>query len=157
MTKRLLFLAIFFGLISSACSQKTAENENNNIQESITADDRKIEEQPLNNSENNTGNLVFGNYVCTESVWNGPNKSPAYSYTQRGYFELKKDGTYRWLDNGGSGKYAYNTKTGEIKWLSGHLYDLGLKTSVFKKGKTVSQIDLIFTTDDQWECGCNNK
>ncbi|MEO6705879.1 MAG: hypothetical protein ABIN04_08540 [Ginsengibacter sp.] len=104
-----------------------------------------------------SGKLVFGNYVCTQSIWKGPNRTPAYSYVQKGYFELKNDGTYRWLDNGGTGKYSYNQQTGEIKWLSGHLFNMKIKNSSFEKGKKVSQITLNFSSDYRWECGCNNK
>lgn len=101
--------------------------------------------------------LVFGNYVCTETVWNGPNASPAYKYIEKGYFKLNNDGSYRWLDNGSTGKYTFNEKTGEIKWLSGHLASLKPQSSKFERGQKVSQINIKFLKDYSWECGCNNK
>lgn len=103
------------------------------------------------------GKLVFGNYNCTETVWNGPNANPPYSHPQKGYFELKSDGTYRWLDNGMTGKYSYNQKTGEINWLSGYLANMNAKTSQFQPGVNVSQITVNFSADYRWECGCNKK
>ncbi|WP_417429154.1 tetratricopeptide repeat protein [Halpernia sp.] len=139
-------------------AQKSSER---NIK-SVSADVETVKEINSTNSrvvslQNKTQELTYGNYVCTESIWNGPNKSPAYSYKQKGYFELKKNGTYRWLDNGGSGKYTFNGKSGEIKWLSGPLYNMKLKKSSYERGKKVSQINLKFFSDNQWECGCNIK
>lgn len=103
------------------------------------------------------GKLVFGNYNCTETVWNGVNASQPYSHPSKGYFELKNDGTYRWLDNGMTGKYSYNEKTGEITWLSGYLANMKAKTSQFQPGVNVSQITVNFSADYRWECGCNKK
>ena len=103
------------------------------------------------------GKLVWGNYVCTETVWNGPNASPAYSHLQKGYFELKSNGTYRWLDNGTTGKYKYNEKTGEIQWLSGHFANMKAKVAQFQPGVNVAQITVNFSDSYRWECGCNKK
>ena len=41
------------------------------------------------------GTLVPGNYTCHQSLWNGHNKSPAYSLQYKGYFALKFNGSYR--------------------------------------------------------------
>ncbi|AKD04040.1 hypothetical protein PKOR_14230 [Pontibacter korlensis] len=100
------------------------------------------------------GALVYGDYVCTETFWNGPNANPLYRYEDRGYFALKKDGTYRWLDNGGTGKYSYNSKTGAITWLSGPLKDKAPKASNYQPGTTVAQVTVDFE-GYSWECGCN--
>jgi hypothetical protein len=131
--------------------------KNNTGTDLKTSDESKPPKTSTVPQLNKVGKLMYGDYVCTESIWRGPNTSPAYSYVQKGYFELKNDGTYRWLDNGGSGKYSFNEQTGEIKWLSGHLFNMKIKNSSFEKGKKVSQITLKFSTDNQWECGCNNK
>jgi tetratricopeptide (TPR) repeat protein len=114
---------------------------------------------PATPSEKTTygGRLVFGNYVCTETVWNGPNANPPYSHPQKGYFELKPDGTYRWLDNGITGRYSYDEKTGNIKWLSGYLANMKAGTSQYKPGVNVSQITVNFSADYRWECGCDKK
>jgi tetratricopeptide (TPR) repeat protein len=100
------------------------------------------------------GALVYGNYVCDQSVWNGPNVSPAYRYEYKGYFALKKDGTYRWLDDGGTGKYSYNPKTGVITWLSGPMKSKGPKSSKYQKGTTVAQVTVAYN-GFTWQCGCN--
>lgn len=100
------------------------------------------------------GKLVFGNYMCTETVWNGPNASQPFQPVSKGYFELKSNGTYRWLDNGAQGKYSYNPKTGEIKWLTGHFANMKAKTSQFQPGKNISQITVNFSDSYRWECGC---
>lgn len=100
------------------------------------------------------GALVYGDYNCSETVWNGPNQSPAYRYISKGYFQLKDDGTYRWLDNGVTGKYTYDAKTGSIKFLSGHLAPT-VKTAQFQPGEKVAQITLNFSESYRWECGCN--
>jgi tetratricopeptide (TPR) repeat protein len=103
------------------------------------------------------GKLVYGNYNCRETVWNGPNAAQPYSFPQKGYFELKPDGTYRWLDNGKTGRYSYDAKTGNIKWLSGYLFDLQAKTSQFQGNKQVPQITVNFSADYRWECSCDKK
>ncbi|MDO6388698.1 hypothetical protein Q4E40_01080 [Pontibacter sp. BT731] len=100
------------------------------------------------------GALVYGNYTCDQSVWNGPNVSPAYRYDYKGYFALKKDGTYRWLDDGGTGRYSYNAKTGVITWLSGPMKGKAPKVSKYQKGTTVAQVTVEFD-GYTWQCGCN--
>ncbi|WP_210489214.1 hypothetical protein [Rufibacter aurantiacus] len=101
------------------------------------------------------GPLQYGNYTCHQSVWNGPNASPAYRFDYKGYFALKKDGTYRWLDNGGTGKYRYNPKTGAITWLSGPMKNNAPTSSRYQPGTKVAQVTVEFSKDYRWECGCN--
>lgn len=101
------------------------------------------------------GKLTIGNYVCTETVWNGPNTNPQFSYKNQGYFSLKADGTYRWLDNGVTGRYSYDAKTGSIKWLSGYLAGFKVKSTEFKPGEKVSSITINFSDSYRWGCGCN--
>jgi len=103
------------------------------------------------------GKLVFGNYNCTETVWNGPNAAQPYSHPQKGYIELKNNGTYRWVDNGTTGKYTYNEKTGAIKWVSGYLANMQAKTSQYQGSKQIPQITVNFSADYRWECGCSKK
>jgi tetratricopeptide (TPR) repeat protein len=103
------------------------------------------------------GKLVFGNYNCTETIWNGPNANPPYRNEPKGYFQLKSNGTYRWLDNGSTGRYTYNEKTGEIKFLSGYLANMKAKSGQFKNGINASQITVNFSKDYRWECGCDKK
>jgi tetratricopeptide (TPR) repeat protein len=101
------------------------------------------------------GKLVFGDYHCTVLVWNGPNASPAYRHDPKGYFELKANGTYRWLDDGATGGYSYDAKTGNLKWLSGHFAAAPPKVSLYQQGTTVAQITLEFSDNYRWQCGCN--
>jgi tetratricopeptide (TPR) repeat protein len=100
------------------------------------------------------GLLTYGKYTCHQSIWNGPNASPAYRFDYKGYFELRKDGTYRWLDDGGTGRYSYNAKTGAITWLSGPMKGQAPKSSKFQKGTTVAQVTVEFSENYRWECGC---
>ena len=98
------------------------------------------------------GALVWGNYTCHQTVYNGANASPAFSYKYHGYFELKKDGSYRWLDNGATGRYTYDAKTGNVKFTSGHL--ASAQSARYQKGTTTAQITVNFTDSYRWECGC---
>ncbi|HJY23641.1 MAG TPA: hypothetical protein VJ279_12185, partial [Hanamia sp.] len=101
------------------------------------------------------GNLLYGNYTCHVSVWNGPNVSPAYRYDYKGYFALKKDGSYRWLDDGATGKYTYDAATGELKWLSGHFKGYKPKITQYQPGNKTAQITITFSDNNRWECGCD--
>jgi tetratricopeptide (TPR) repeat protein len=103
------------------------------------------------------GKLVYGNYVCEQSVWRGPNMSPAYRYDYKGYIALKKDGTYRWLDDGGTGRYRYDAATGVITWLSGPMKSQAPKSTKYQPGTTVAQISVSFSEYSNWQCGCNKK
>jgi Tfp pilus assembly protein PilF len=98
------------------------------------------------------GALVYGNYTCHQSVYNGAGVSPAYSYKYHGYFALKPDGTYRWLDNGATGRYSYDAKTGTVKFLTGQLATA--QSARYQKGTTTAQITVNFTDSYRWECGC---
>ncbi len=100
------------------------------------------------------GKLVYGNYTCHQSVWNGPNASPAYSYKYHGYFQLRKDGTYRWLDDGATGRYSYDEKTGKITWLSGYFKSAPPKSSLYRTDPKVPQVTVTFSDSYKWECGC---
>jgi len=104
------------------------------------------------------GKLVYGDYACTQTVWNGSNTTGGFGPPiAKGYFALKSNGTYRWLDNGGSGTYRYDEKTGNITWLSGPLRDKQIKSSQYKPAQTYAQITLNFSESVRWECGCKMK
>lgn len=101
------------------------------------------------------GKLVYGTYVCSETVWSGSNTNGGFQPPiQRGSFSLKPDGTYRWLDNGNTGRYRYNAQTGNVTWLSGPLLEKQVRTSQFQPGKNIAQITLNFSESYRWECGC---
>lgn len=101
------------------------------------------------------GALTMGAYVCKQTIWNGPNAVPQFSYQTHGTLHLKADGTYRWLDNGKTGRYSYDAKTGNIKWLSGHMAGYDVKSSVYQPNEKVPQITVSFTDTYRWECGCS--
>ena len=95
------------------------------------------------------GKLVLGSYVCDYQQYQGNNGfGAAYKSVYQGYFLLKADGTYRWLDNGGNGKYSYDAKTGKITWLSG-------QSTTFTDGQKVASIKVKFSDNYTWGCGCN--
>lgn len=104
------------------------------------------------------GKLVYGSYVCDYMQYQGNQIGgfgAAYKPVYKGYFLLKADGTYRWLDNGGTGKYRYDAKTGKITWLSGHLKTLNPIATIFTDGQKVAEIDVKFNDSYTWGCGCN--
>ncbi|GAB3857214.1 hypothetical protein GCM10028822_30550 [Hymenobacter terrigena] len=103
------------------------------------------------------GTLLFGNYTCTVTVYNGPNASPAFRNDYRGYFLLRPNGTYRWLDNGGEGRYSYNPATGLITWLSGR-FEANQGQTIYKvlpSGNGQATVNLVDNL--RWECGCKKK
>ena len=104
------------------------------------------------------GKLVYGSYACDYMQYQGNNIgsfTPAYKAVYKGYFVLKPDGTYRWLDNGGTGKYSYNPTTGVITWLSGHLKTLKPVKTTFTNGEKVASISIEMSDSYRWGCGCN--
>lgn len=100
------------------------------------------------------GKLVYGNYTCHVSVWNGPNISPAYRQDYKGYFALKKDGTYRWLDDGVTGRFSYDAKTGTVTWLSGEFKTSLKKIGKFKTDGKYATITIEMAENYKWNCGC---
>jgi tetratricopeptide (TPR) repeat protein len=116
---------------------------------------KKIESKPATKIVYG-GTLKMGKYTCHVTRWNGPNVSPAYRYDYEGYFELRKDGTYRWQDDGPVGKYKYNITTGEITWLSGYFKSAAPKSSLYQADKKVPQVTVKYTDNYKWECGCKN-
>jgi len=117
---------------------------------------KKIKPTPVTKVVNG-GQLIYGDYNCTQAVWNGPNRSPAYSYPPKGYFALKANGTYRWLDNGDSGKYKYDPVTGNITWLSGEFQISGAKSSTYQISGQTAQITINYSDSYRWECACKKK
>ncbi|MBS1638458.1 MAG: hypothetical protein JST94_04220 [Bacteroidetes bacterium] len=107
------------------------------------------------------GILIFGNFTCTQTVYNGNYNSRAgastFSNVYKGNFQLYANGTYRWLDNGSTGKYSYNATSGEIKWLSGYFFNTKPQATIFQPSSNVAQITINFSDSYRWECGCNKK
>lgn len=119
---------------------------------------QKAKQPATTQSNSNTtkgGKLVLGTYVCTHTVWRGAGINGGFAPPeQKGSFTLLANGTYRWLDNGGTGRYRYDAATGNLTWLSGPLADKQVKSSGFQPGKSIAQITLNFSNNYRWECGC---
>ncbi len=120
----------------------------------IPSNKTKNEEAIITINTNFDNALVYGEYKCSQSIWNGPNKSPAYSFKDKGYFTLRANGTYKWLDNGETGKYKYDAKKGTIEWLSGYLASAAPKSTQYKINKETTQMTINFTDSYRWECSC---
>ena len=103
------------------------------------------------------GALVYGNYMCSQTVYRGANATPAYGYVEKGYYNLKPDGTYRWLENGPTGRDSYNSTTGTITWLSGYLKNNGIKSTKYQRNNKSGQMTLTYSENYTWQCGCNKK
>jgi hypothetical protein len=113
----------------------------------------KKEEKPV--TEKVGGPLVFGNYNCHYQQYQGAGAIVAYKSIPQGYFRLNADGTYRWLDNGETGKYKYDAKTGTITWLSGYFAKSQPVSTVYKPGEKVASIKVEMRKNYTWGCGCN--
>jgi tetratricopeptide (TPR) repeat protein len=104
------------------------------------------------------GQLVFGEYTCHYNRYNGANVYPMFTPQYQGYFLLRSNGTYRWLDNGGEGRYNYNSTTGALTWLSGPLADKKPKSTVYMvQASGNGQATITFNDVIRWECGCEKK
>ena len=104
------------------------------------------------------GALVFGNYVCSETVWNGPNAVPAFRREYRGYFALRSDGTYRWLDNGATGRYRYDPQSGVVTWLSGFFAGGGApRSTVYRRSGDDGLMSITFSDTLRWNVICEKK
>ena len=101
------------------------------------------------------GTLVFGNYNCHYQQYQGAGAIVAYKSIPQGYFQLNANGTYRWLDNGETGKYKYDAKTGKITWLSGFFAKSKPVSTVYKPGEKVASIKVEMRKNYTWGCGCN--
>ena len=101
---------------------------------------------------------MYGNYVCSETIWNGPNRSPAFRSEYRGYFALKADGTYRWLDDGETGRYRYDSATGVDTWLSGRFAGGGaLQSTVYRRDGADGLMTINFSDTLRWNVICEKK
>lgn len=99
------------------------------------------------------GDLVTGDYACDEGHWSMSEQRMIYQV--RGAFTLHPDGTYRWLDNGGSGTFRYDADTRQVTWLTGPLADKQSRMTTYKRNEKTTQIDIRFTDDVEWSCGHN--
>ncbi len=102
------------------------------------------------------GTLIYGDYVCSQTVWNGPGANPQFRSEYKGYFELKANGTYRWLDDGVTGRYRYDARTGRIEWLSGH-FAATAPLTLFRRSGANGVISIEFGETNRWNAICEKK
>ncbi len=93
------------------------------------------------------GPLAYGTYACTRWLAPGRTQPPVGSIT------LMAGGTYRWLDDGGSGRYGYDPATGAIRFLTGPIAAKLPKSAMFQPNVRVPQIDVNFGYGVDWSCG----
>ena len=98
---------------------------------------------------------MFGNYNCDYMQYQGAGAIVAYKAVPKGYFRLNANGTYRWLDDGETGKYKYDATTGKITWLSGYFANSQPVNTIYKPGEKVASIRIEMKKDYTWGCGCN--
>lgn len=106
-------------------------------------------------AERAVGPLVFGNYSCHYQQYQGAGAIVAYKSIPQGYFRLNANGTYRWLDNGETGNYKYDAKTGKITWLSGYFAKSKPVSTRYIGGEKVASIKVEMRENYTWGCGCN--
>ena len=95
------------------------------------------------------GRLVPGAYACTRWLAPGQTQPPVGTIT------LLVGGTYRWLSNGGGGRYSYDAASGALKFLTGPIADKLPKKVEYRVNQRTSQIDLNFGYGVDWSCGHN--
>jgi hypothetical protein len=95
------------------------------------------------------GALALGAYACTRWMGPGQTQPPVGSIT------LLAGGNYRWLSNGGGGRYSYDPATGGLRFLTGPVAEKLPKKVTYQRNRTTSQIDLNFGYGVDWSCGHN--
>ncbi|GLC27543.1 hypothetical protein [Roseisolibacter agri] len=99
------------------------------------------------------GALVLGSYACTYDYWSGAGAYRRMVSDPKGSLTLRADGTYRRLDNGGTGRYAYEAATGEIRWLTGPMAAMKPERTRFRRNQRTAQIDIRLSGVYEWSCG----
>ncbi len=97
--------------------------------------------------------FAIGAYACTHDYWTG-----ASPYRQRrsdptGSITLRPDGTYRWLDGGGTGHFRFDAASRAVTWVDGPLADKRPRRTTYRRNVRTSQIDITFADDVDWSCG----
>jgi hypothetical protein len=92
--------------------------------------------------------LKYGKYGCTASKY----RNGAYEYIPRGFFVIKKDGTYTYsgFKTPSKGKFSVDKK-GNLSFTGGYL-DGGEAEKIDRPNKFF----LVFpaNADNRWTCGC---
>ena len=123
----------------------------------VTKETAPVKKETKENASKPGGPLFFGNYTCDYMQYQGAGALVAYKPVYKGYFKLNANGTYRWLDNGQTGRYKYDATTGKITWLSGYFANAKPVKSVYQPGEKVASIRIEMVKDYTWGCGCTKK
>lgn len=96
---------------------------------------------------------VPGAYVCDESHWSV--SAGRMEFQPRGSVTLRPDGSYDWLDDGGSGRFRFDPEKKQITWESGPLAEKRPERTTFRLNERTAQIDIRLTEGVEWSCGRN--
>jgi tetratricopeptide (TPR) repeat protein len=134
---------------------QVSDTENRFYPGSWRAPTGQVEQPGGASSGRNGGELVYGDYPCTQDYFTGAVGTYQRQSDQKGTLTLKAGGSYSF--RGSSGRYSYDAASGRIKWLSGYLA-ADANTSSFRRNVRTSQVDVAFHTasgDLNWSCGHN--
>lgn len=92
----------------------------------------------------------LGRYVCNHVWWNVAQRRSVFDY--KGYVELLTEDTYRWLDDGGTGRYAFNGPAGTIAWASGPLAEKQPGRTTYGLDGDTPEITFFFEDPVTWQC-----
>lgn len=99
------------------------------------------------------GQLALGSYACWHHTWTGAGAARQRSSRPVGSVTLLPRGAYRWLDNGGTGRFRYTAATGEIVWLSGPMAEKQPEKTTFERHGKAAGIDIQLKGVYRWSCG----
>jgi hypothetical protein len=99
--------------------------------------------------------IALGAYACTHDYWVGAGASRMRRSDPTGSVTLLDDTTYRFLDNGGTGRYQLDPAAGTIAWLDGPMADKKPRRTTYRRNARTSQIDITFADAFDWSCGHN--
>ena len=92
----------------------------------------------------------LGRYVCHHIWWNVAQGRSIFDY--KGYFELLPGKEYRWLDDGGTGRYVTDPTTGAPAWRSGPLAEKQPRETTYRLDGSTHEIVLAFEQPMEWQC-----
>ena len=134
---------------------QVSETENRFYPGSWRAPTGQVEDVSTGPTGGTGGSLAFGAYQCTLDYFAGGTGNYQRQSDQQGTLTLNSGGSYSF--RGQAGRYAYDTGSGEITWLSGYLA-ADSNTSRYRLNQRTSQIDIAFHTASgnlDWSCGHN--
>jgi hypothetical protein len=97
--------------------------------------------------------IALGSYACTHDYWTGASPTRTRRSDPTGSVTLIDDGRYRFLDDGGTGRYQLDGSTRTISWLDGPLADKKPRRTTYRRNVRTTQIDVVFADGFDWSCG----